>query len=95
MENRENQLNVPYVVYRDAIADNRRAMRLWATIAIIAIVLMFASNAIWLWVWNSYDIASEQVTVDSSGEGIANYNYAGADGGVIIGEGNSTEGNAD
>ena len=90
MENREN-LVVPYVVYRDAIADNRWVVKRLVIALIIAIFILFASNLAWLWVWNQYDFSGDYVetTVDSEGDGIAN--YTGGNGGVVFGEGNSEE----
>lgn len=92
-EQKDTPVSVPYVVYRDAVTHNRWAIR-WLVIAlIVTIVLLFASNAIWLWYWNQYDTVSEETitTVDSEGDGIAN--YTGGDGGVIYGEGNGSEDN--
>lgn len=90
MENKEN-LTVPYVVYRDAIADNRWVVRRLVIALIIAVFLVFASNIAWLFVWNQYDFSGETIetTVDTEGDGIAN--YTGGDGGVVIGESSSAE----
>ena len=87
IESREEQ-NVPYVVYRDAIADNRWVVRRLVIALIIAIFVVFASNIAWLYVWYQYDYSCEYVetTVDSEGDGIAN--YTGGDGGVMVGESN-------
>ena len=85
----EYNLTVPYVVYRDSLRDNRWVVRKLIVALIITVVLVFASNIAWLIVWNQYDFSGEQIetTVDSEGDGIAN--YTGGNGGVIVGEGNS------
>ena len=92
--NRETPASVPYVVYRDAIDDNRCVVKKLVLALIIAIALMFISNMAWLWYWNQYEYSSETITttVDSDGEGIAN--YTGGDGGVnTYGEGYSSKTN--
>lgn len=80
--NRETPASVPYVVYRDAIDDNRWVVKKLVVALIVAIALLFVSNMAWLIAWNLYDYSSETITttVDSDGEGIAN--YTGGDGGV-------------
>ena len=84
MENnkKETPISVPYVVYRDAIDDNRWVVKKLIIALIVAIALMFVSNMAWLWYWNQFDYVTETTTttVDSDGEGIAN--YTGGDGGV-------------
>ena len=87
----ENNLPVPYVVYRDAISDNRWVVKKLVWALIVSIILIFASNIAWLIVWNSYDFSggSIETSVDSEGDGIAN--YTGGNGGVIVGESGSSE----
>lgn len=68
--------SVPYVVHEGIIArierQNKRAM----IALVIAVVLLFASNALWLYAWTQYDYCgdtmSQDVTLDSK-DGIANY----------------------
>lgn len=76
--------NVPYLVHETAMARNERAVKRLIIALIAAIVLMFASNAIWLYCWNSYDYVSEEVIIDSNDGG--NANYIGNDGDIINGE---------
>ena len=66
--------SVPYIVHESAMARNERAIKRLVVALIVAIALMFASNAFWLWAWMQYDYTSEQssVEVDAS-DGIANY----------------------
>ena len=90
MDNRnDTPIIVPYVVYRDAIADNRWVVKKLVIALIISIFLLFASNGMWLYVWNQYDYTTEETvtSVDSNGEGIAN--YTGGNGGVTVGESDS------
>lgn len=84
---------VPYVVYRDAISDNQWVVRRLVRAIIIMALLLFASNLAWLYVWNQYDYSGETIetSVDSEGDGIAN--YTGGNGGVIFGESDCTQDN--
>ena len=47
------------------------------------VLLMFISNAAWLYAWMQYDYSSTETTVESDGNSVAN--YTGGDGGVIYG----------
>lgn len=98
MENsnkKELPASVPYVVYRDSIDDNRWVVKRLTIALIVAISLMLASNLAWLWVFQSYDYSTEETvtTVDSEGDGIAN--YTGGNGGVNIGEGDNKKDSSD
>ena len=72
--------DVPYLVYEATQARNERAVKRLVTALIIAIALMFASNAIWIYAWLQYDYISEDITVDSQDGG--NANYIGHDGDI-------------
>lgn len=80
--------NVPYLVYETAQARSERNNKRLLIALVIAIGLLFASNAIWLWVWMQYDYTSEEIIVDSADGG--NANYIGRNGDINnYGEGNS------
>lgn len=93
MENEREMAMIPYFVHEGIIVRFERTIKRLIIALIIAVVLMFASNAAWLYSWMQYDYVSEGTvtTVDSDGDGIAN--YTGGDGGVIYGEGNGTKDN--
>lgn len=76
--------SVPYIVFEGELARaERHTRRLWIAV-IITVVLLFASNLIWLLEWMSYDyVSTETVTVDGQG-GVAN--YIGNDGDIHNGE---------
>jgi hypothetical protein len=82
-KNQDLGVNVPYVVHESAMARaERNIKRLW--IAIIAsIVLLFASNAFWLWAWMQYDYESYEAITDSGGDA----NIIGNDGDIYNGYG--------
>lgn len=81
--------NVPYIVYEGTIARFERTIRRLIIVLAATILLLFASNALWIYEWNQYDY--EDVTVDSQDGG--NANYIGASGVINNGEGNSKEKN--
>lgn len=76
MEHRD----VSYLIYEATQARNERAVKRLVIALIIAIVLIFASNAIWLYAWLQYDYIGEEITVDSQDGG--NANYIGHDGDI-------------
>lgn len=94
-ENREQRpTTIDYIVYRDAIADNRWVIKRLVVALIVAIALLFVSNMAWLYAWNQFDYSSDTTTttIDSEGNGIAN--YTGGNGGVnTYGEGDSNTSN--
>lgn len=53
---------VPYIVHESAMARNERAVKRLVIALIVAIALIFASNAIWLYAWMQYDYTSDMTT---------------------------------
>lgn len=83
----EKAPDVPYIVYEGEQARNERHIkRMWIAL-IIAIIALFASNALWLWEWCQYDTESYEISTEGGG----NANYIGEDGVIINGESESTE----
>ena len=76
---------VPYIVYEGTIARFERTVRRLIIVLAVTILLLFASNALWIYEWNQYDYSD--VTVDSQDGGNANYMGAGASGVINNGEG--------
>ena len=63
--------SVPYIVHESSIARmERQIKRLWIAL-IVAVCLLFASNAGWL----IYESQFETITYEQDGEGINNVNY--------------------
>lgn len=75
--------DIPYIAFEGQMARNERHIKRLVIALVISIVLMFASNAIWLWAWMQYDYVdaetAETVTMESGG---GNANYI-RDGGII------------
>jgi hypothetical protein len=76
--------SVPFAVHESAMARNERTVKRLVIALIAAIVLIFASNAIWLYAWMQYDYSSEESVVDvDANDGVAN--YIGNDGDIVNG----------
>ena len=63
----ENNMTVPYIVYEGAQARHERTVKRLIIIIILAISMLFASNAIWLYVWSQYDTVEYDYTQDGRG----------------------------
>lgn len=73
---------VPYIVHESSMARNERTIKRLAIALVIAILVIFASNALWLYECSQYDYYGEQATVEAE-DGTAN--YIGNDGRIIFG----------
>ena len=83
----ENPTKIPFIVYEATMARmERHIKRLWIAL-IIAISLVFASNAVWLSFISQYNFES----YDLSTEGGGNANYIGNDGEIYNGTSKSTQ----
>lgn len=88
MDENEKLTTIPYIAFESAQARNERVIKRLIAALILVIVLLFATNAIWIYEWMSYDyvMEGEEVTVDAGVEG--NANYIGNDGSIVNGEDN-------
>ena len=81
--------NVPYIVHESSMARiKRKIKRLWIAV-IVAVCLLFASNAGWLLALTSYDYASYEAITDDGGDA----NIIGNDGDIYNGYGEVEETN--
>ena len=62
--------DVPYLVYESTQARHERTLKRITIALIIAIILIFVSNAIWLWAWSQYDYSSTDTSYWQDGGGI-------------------------
>lgn len=90
----DNNMTVPYIVYEGAQARQERTIKRLIITIIIAVAMLFASNAIWLYAWMQYDYATEveQIDLDSDNGGNANYIGRDLNGELNNGESTSDEG---
>lgn len=89
----ENNSPVSFVAFEATCTRFDRVIKRLTIALVVCIILMFASNAVWLYAWMQYDYSSteettttETVTVDGK-DGIAN--YANHGGSVVNGANNS------
>ena len=80
---------VPYIVYDGTIARFERTVRRLIIVLAVTILLLFASNAIWIYEWNQYDYSD--VTMENTDGGNANFMGAGASGVINNGESQSKD----
>lgn len=78
----ENRLPdaVPYIAYEDAMVRNERLVRRLVLTIALCIILLFVSNAIWIYKWNQYDT----ISYDQDGSGLNNI-CTGTQGDVLNG----------
>lgn len=88
MDENEKLTTIPYIAFESAQARNERIVKRLIAALILVIVLLFATNAIWIYEWMSYDYIEEDqdVIVDAGDRGMAN--YIGNDGDIVNGEDN-------
>lgn len=61
--------SVPYIVHESSMARMERQVKRGWIALIVAVCLLFASNAAWLWCWMQYDYSSEETIYQQDGEG--------------------------
>lgn len=85
--------SVPYIVHEAGEARAERHIKRLIIALVATVVMMFVSNAVWLYCWMQFDYGVETVTdsysVDMDADGIAT--YIGEDGEVNYGTYPSSE----
>ena len=73
---------IPYIVHEGIMVRMERQIRRITVALIVTVILMFVSNALWLYAWMQYDYTGETTTtrITQDGHGIN-----------TIGDGNVTE----
>lgn len=81
----EEKQMVPFIVFESISGRYERVVKHLITAIIIVVILLFASNAIWVYEWTQYDYSSKSTSVDIDGkDGVAN--YIGNDGDINNGK---------
>lgn len=80
---------VPYIVFEGEMARHERTIKRLVSLLILTIALLFISNVAWLYFFNSFDIISDEITVDGTQAG--NANFIGQDGVINNGRGEVQE----
>lgn len=91
MENNDNII-MSRIAFERMQAKDERNDRWRNIIIILLIVLLVATNIIWLIAWNSYDyVTTDEYAVDVAADDGGNANYIGNDGDIYNGEGDSNK----
>lgn len=61
---------VPYIAHEAEVARLERTIKRLTVIIIIAVALIFASNAMWLYCWNQYDYVGEDYEYSYNQDGL-------------------------
>ena len=61
---------VPYIVYEGEQARNERTVKRLIIALVIAVLLIFATNALWIWYMSGFDIETYDYTQDGVGVNI-------------------------
>lgn len=73
-----DMVQIPYIVYESMQTKNERTTKRLIFVVLLTVVLLFASNALWLYVWMQYDYESTDETTtyeySQDGEGYNNIN---------------------
>lgn len=64
-DSRASMERVPYVVYESAVTRHDKQQKRLVIALIIAIILMFASNGMWLAYINQYDFSSTTTSIEA------------------------------
>ena len=77
---------VPYIVYEGEMARQERNIKRLIVMLAGMLVLFFASNMAWLYVWNQYEYVEETIEASQDGSGVnivggedVNYGSDGSD----------------
>ena len=96
MDNRraDTELTVPYFMFEGMMARHERTIKHFIIALVLVVLLMFVSNAIWVYEWSTYEYTgtSETVSIDGK-EGVAN--YIGNDGDITNGSDSGDKKNKD
>ena len=78
----EDKTTIPYIVHEGTMVRMERQIKRITVALIVTVILMFVSNALWLYAWVQYDYTGETATtrITQDGQGIN-----------TIGDGNVTE----
>ena len=81
--------NIPWMAHEFAMVRMERQVKRGWIALIVAVCLLFASNAAWLYAWCRYDYSRDQIVTVDGKDGIAN--YIGNDGDIVNGENHGSE----
>lgn len=77
--------NIPWMAHEFAMVRMERQVKRGWIALIVAVALLFTSNAAWLYAWMQYDYTSEEIIVEQDAQAGGNANYIGNDGDIVNG----------
>lgn len=92
MQGLDDKVVVPYIVYEGEQVRNERNIKRLVIALVITIMLLFATNALWLSAWLQYDyVGKETLETTETKDVLVNAdngtaNYVGHDGDIVNGE---------
>ncbi len=84
MEDKNDVITISKFLWESYNASHERTVKRLIVALIVTICLLVASNMVWLWVFNQYDITSTTTKITTD-EGNANMLEAGNDGEITNG----------
>lgn len=66
----DEKMYVPYIVYEGEMVRQERQIKRLLCILVTLLVLFFASNMAWLYVWNQYEYVDETIEATQDGSGV-------------------------
>lgn len=64
--NTEDRMSVPYIAFEASAARSERIIKRLVAVMAIAVILLFVSNALWVWAWMQYDYISDETVVETT-----------------------------
>ena len=89
MENNNDNIIMSRLAFERMQSKDERNDRWRNLIIVLLIVLLVATNAMWLWAWNQYDYVDDYTSVEAD-DG-SNANYIGHNGDINNGSSDSTQ----
>jgi hypothetical protein len=92
MQGLDDKVVVPYIVYEGEQVRNERNIKRLVIALVITIMLLFATNALWLSAWLQYDYVGEETLETTKTKDVlvnadnGTANYVGHDGDIVNGK---------
>ena len=68
-QNETSTIQVPYIVHEGSLARMERTIKRLFILLITTVLILFASNVIWLYWWNQYEYVTETETYSYQQDG--------------------------
>lgn len=85
----DSTITMSRYVYECERSFKERTVKRLTIALIVALTIIFATNAVWIWYISQYDFTTEEITLGTDGNG--NTNYIGQDGDINNGVHSSSQ----